>query len=66
MLCAEIMKQAEEISPEEWNYFLRGAGSMDKVSHSLHIAFFHKLYLHFLLLISLYVFRECNSCSSHV
>ncbi|MCJ8749245.1 hypothetical protein PDJAM_G00174240 [Pangasius djambal] len=30
MLCVEIMMQREEISPQEWFYFLRGAGGMDK------------------------------------
>lgn len=32
MLCVEIMIQREEISPQEWFCFLRGAGGMDKVS----------------------------------
>ena len=31
MICAEIMKQAKEISDAEWNFYLRGSGSMDKV-----------------------------------
>lgn len=30
MLCVEIMIQREEISPQEWFCFLRGAGGMDK------------------------------------
>ena len=33
MMCAEIMRQAGNISDEEWNFFLRGAGSIDKVSY---------------------------------
>ncbi|XP_047672459.1 dynein axonemal heavy chain 6 isoform X2 [Tachysurus fulvidraco] len=28
MLCVEIMMQREEISPQEWSYFLRGTGGM--------------------------------------
>lgn len=31
MLCIEIMRQRGEISNEEWRYFLRGAGSLEKV-----------------------------------
>ena len=31
MLCGEIMRQREEISDAEWNFFLRGSGSLDKV-----------------------------------
>ena len=30
MLCVEIMRTAGQITPEDWNYFLRGAGSMEK------------------------------------
>ncbi|XP_053335345.1 dynein axonemal heavy chain 6-like [Clarias gariepinus] len=30
MLCVEIMMQREEISPQEWFCFLRGAGGMDR------------------------------------
>ncbi|KAI5628238.1 dynein heavy chain 6, axonemal isoform X2 [Silurus asotus] len=30
MLCVEIMMQREEILPQEWFYFLRGAGGMDR------------------------------------
>lgn len=30
MLCVEIMKNAEEISMSEWNFFLRGAAGMDR------------------------------------
>ncbi|XP_072525800.1 dynein axonemal heavy chain 6 [Salminus brasiliensis] len=30
MLCVEIMMQRGEITPQEWLYFLRGAGGMDK------------------------------------
>ncbi|XP_046698539.1 dynein axonemal heavy chain 6-like [Silurus meridionalis] len=33
MLCVEIMMQREEILPQEWFYFLRGAGGMDKVTN---------------------------------
>uniref|UniRef100_A0A3Q3ICB6 AAA+ ATPase domain-containing protein n=1 Tax=Monopterus albus TaxID=43700 RepID=A0A3Q3ICB6_MONAL len=31
MLCVEIMKQRGEISDEEWQHFLRGAASLEKV-----------------------------------
>ena len=31
MLCGEIMRQRDEISDAEWNFFLRGSGSLDKV-----------------------------------
>ena len=31
MLCGEIMRQREDISDNEWNFFLRGSGSLDKV-----------------------------------
>ena len=31
MLCGEIMRQREDISDAEWNFFLRGSGSLDKV-----------------------------------
>ncbi|XP_058967936.2 dynein axonemal heavy chain 6 [Pocillopora verrucosa] len=30
MLCGEIMRQREDISDDEWNFFLRGSGSLDK------------------------------------
>ncbi|XP_062603884.1 dynein axonemal heavy chain 6-like [Saccostrea cucullata] len=30
MMCVEIMKQEEKITPAEWNFFLRGAAGMDK------------------------------------
>lgn len=30
MMCVEIMKQEEKISPVEWNFFLRGSAGMDK------------------------------------
>ncbi|KAL9959258.1 hypothetical protein ACROYT_G032565 [Oculina patagonica] len=30
MLCGEIMRQREDISDAEWNFFLRGSGSLDK------------------------------------
>uniref|UniRef100_A0A1I8GGQ9 DHC_N2 domain-containing protein n=1 Tax=Macrostomum lignano TaxID=282301 RepID=A0A1I8GGQ9_9PLAT len=30
LLCIEILKQSKIISPEEWNFFLRGAGGMEK------------------------------------
>ena len=30
MMCAEIMRTANEIGNDEWNFFLRGAGSLDK------------------------------------
>eukprot|EP00731_Ephydatia_muelleri_P001617 Em0001g1617a len=30
MLCADIMRQAGTISATDWNYFLRGAGGVDK------------------------------------
>lgn len=43
MLCGEIMRQREEISDAEWNFFLRGSGSLDKVRltckrHLAHVA----------------------------
>ena len=31
MLCSEIMKTKNQISPVEWNFFLRGAAGMDRV-----------------------------------
>lgn len=31
MLCVEVMKQRGEISDAEWQYFLRGAASLEKV-----------------------------------
>ena len=31
MLCAEILRERKEISDEEWNYFLRGTASLEKV-----------------------------------
>lgn len=31
MLCVEIMMQRGEISQQEWQFFLRGAGGMEKV-----------------------------------
>lgn len=31
MLCADIMRQAEEISVMEWNFFLRGAAGINEV-----------------------------------
>lgn len=31
MLCVEIMRQRGEISDEEWQFFLRGAASLQKV-----------------------------------
>ncbi|XP_015770017.1 PREDICTED: dynein heavy chain 6, axonemal-like [Acropora digitifera] len=30
MLCGEIMRQKGDISDNEWNFFLRGSGSLDK------------------------------------
>lgn len=30
MMCVEIMKQEEKISPVEWNFFLRRSAGMDK------------------------------------
>ena len=32
MLCAEILRERNEISNEEWNYFLRGSASLERVS----------------------------------
>lgn len=32
MLCVDIMRQAGDISDAEWNFFLRGAAAVDKVS----------------------------------
>ena len=34
MLCVDIMRQAEEISDTEWNFFLRGSSGMEKVKCS--------------------------------
>uniref|UniRef100_F7E4I9 Dynein axonemal heavy chain 6 n=1 Tax=Ornithorhynchus anatinus TaxID=9258 RepID=F7E4I9_ORNAN len=31
MLCVEIMRQKEELTEKEWNFFLRGAAGLDKV-----------------------------------
>lgn len=31
MLCVEVMKQQGEISDAEWQFFLRGASSLEKV-----------------------------------
>ena len=31
MMCAEILRQREEISDAEWNFFLRGSGGLEKV-----------------------------------
>lgn len=31
MLCVEVMKQRGEISDAEWQYFVRGAASLEKV-----------------------------------
>lgn len=31
MLCVEIMMQRRDISQQEWQFFLRGAGGMEKV-----------------------------------
>ena len=30
MLCIEIMKQEGQVTPDEWNFFLRGAAGIDK------------------------------------
>ncbi|XP_056004113.1 dynein axonemal heavy chain 6-like isoform X1 [Ostrea edulis] len=35
MMCVEIMKQEEKISPVEWNFFLRGSAGMDKQRPSM-------------------------------
>lgn len=35
MLCVEIMKQRGEISDAEWQYFLRGAATLEKVSSKI-------------------------------
>ena len=32
MLCSEIMKTRNQIDADEWNFFLRGAAGMDRVS----------------------------------
>lgn len=31
MLCIEIMRQREELTDVEWNFFLRGSAGLDKV-----------------------------------
>ena len=41
MLCAEIMRQAGQISDMEWNLFLRGASGVEKVSHRV-CSFYYK------------------------
>ena len=35
MLCADIMRQAGNISDIEWNFFLRGSAGVDKVQYIL-------------------------------
>ena len=37
MLCVEIMRQSGEISDGEWQHFLRGAASLEKVSCELKV-----------------------------
>jgi hypothetical protein len=39
MLCAEILREREEISTEEWNYFLRGSASLERVGSSYSLVF---------------------------
>lgn len=41
MLCGDIMRQREDISDAEWNFFLRGSGSLDKVSQFPTLFFVH-------------------------
>lgn len=38
MLCVDVMKQRDEISEAEWQYFLRGGSSMEKVSRDVGLA----------------------------
>lgn len=38
MLCVDVMKQRDEISEAEWQYFLRGGSSMEKVSVDVGLA----------------------------
>ena len=51
MLCGEIMRQRGDISDNEWNFFLRGSGSLDKVRilrtrGAIHYSFYiMKIYL---------------------
>ena len=53
MLCGEIMRQRGDISDSEWNFFLRGSGSLDKVrilrpSGVMHYSFYiMKIYRNF-------------------
>ena len=53
MLCGEIMRQRGDISDNEWNFFLRGSGSLDKVRilrtrGAIHYSFYiMKIYLNF-------------------
>ncbi len=47
MLCADIMRQAGDITDAEWNYFLRGAAGVDKVSVMNTHLYMH-IYLHVL------------------
>lgn len=38
MLCVDVMKERDEISDAEWQYFLRGAASLEKVSGDVDVA----------------------------
>lgn len=38
MLCVDVMKERDEISEAEWQYFLRGGSSMEKVSRDVGLA----------------------------
>lgn len=38
MLCVVVMKERDEISEPEWQYFLRGGSSVEKVSRDVGLA----------------------------
>ena len=40
MMCTDIMRERDEISDAEWNFFLRGTGGIEKVclDISMHIS----------------------------
>lgn len=38
MLCVDVMKERDEISDAEWQYFLRGAASLERVSGDIDVA----------------------------
>lgn len=38
MLCVDVMRERDEISDAEWQYFLRGPASLEKVSGDVDVA----------------------------